>query len=55
MQAKMMLNRLKKIEKKVLKPLGLYVFFGEPSKTELAKLPPNSRIVIFLGEDELKD
>lgn len=55
MQAKIMLNKLKKMEKKVLHPCMGYVFFEEPTKLELSKLPPNARIVIFTGEKDIKE
>lgn len=51
----MMINKLKKMEKKVMHYDTMFIFFKEPSKIELAKLPPNSHIVIITGEDELKD
>ena len=54
MQSRAMIKRLKRLEQKALKVNPLYVFFGEPSKAELAKLPHGAKVLIFTGEDELE-
>ena len=30
-----------------------FVFFGQPKRSELAKLPPNAKVIIFVGEDKI--
>ena len=55
MQTKLLLQRLKKLEKKVLKINELVIFFGEPSQMVLNKLPLNTKVLIFVGENEIED
>jgi hypothetical protein len=55
MQSKAMIKRLKRLEQKALKVKPLYIFFSEPSKAELAKLPKGAKVIVFIGEDELED
>ena len=55
MQSKVLINRLKKLERKAQGNRRYYVFFRQPSKAELAKLPPNAKLFIFVGEDRIAD
>jgi len=54
-QSKAIAQRLKRLEKQTLTIKPLYVFFGEPSNVERAKLPIGAKVLIFTGEDELED
>ncbi len=54
MQSKAMIKRLKRLEQKALKVKPLYIFFGEPSKAELAKVPSGAKVIIFTGEEDLE-
>lgn len=55
MQSKVLLKRLKQMERKANGNKRLYVFFGKPSRAELAKLPPSAKAIIFVGEDKIPD
>ena len=55
MQSKLLLRRVKRMEKKVFRQQRCFVFFGTPSPEALAKLPPGASIIVFVGEDEIKD
>lgn len=55
MQSKALLQRIKKLERKLLHTNGLIIYFGEPSNAEFAKLPLNAQILIFVGENEIQD
>ena len=51
MQSKVLLKRLKRLERKAQGNQKYYVFFGQPSRAELAKIPPNAKIIIFIEDD----
>ena len=51
MQNKVLQNRLKRANKDKTH----FVFFGQPKRSELAKLPPNAKVIIFVDEDKIKD
>lgn len=55
MQSKVLLKRLKQLERKTQGNKKYYVFFGQPSRAELAKIPPNAKVIIFVGESEIED
>lgn len=55
MQSKVLLKRLKQLERKSQGNKKHFVFFGQPSKAELAKVPPGAKVHIFVGENEIKD
>jgi len=55
MQSKVLLKRLKRLERKAQGNRKYYVFFGQPSRAELAKIPPNAKVIIFVGENEIAD
>lgn len=55
MQNKVLQNRLKRLERKANKGKRHFVFFGQPTRAELAKLPPNANVIIFVGENEIPD
>lgn len=54
MQSKVLLKRLKRLERKAQGSKKYYVFFGEPSKAEKAKIPPTAKVVVFI-EDGIQD
>ena len=51
MQNKVLQNRLKRLERRANKDKTHFVFFGQPKRSELAELPPNAKVIIFVGED----
>ena len=53
MQNKVLQNRLKRLERRATKDKPHFVFFGQPKRSELAKLPPNAKVIIFVGEDKI--
>lgn len=53
MQNKVLQNRLKRLERWANKDKTHFVFFGQPKRSELAKLPPNAKVIIFVGEDKI--
>ena len=55
MQSKVLLKKLKQMERKANGKRRQYVFFGKPSRAELAKLPEGARVIIFVGEDDIPD
>lgn len=55
MQSKVMIQRVKNLEKKIIKKNAQFIFFTEPTEAQLAKLPPGANVIIFTGEDEIKD
>ncbi|BCK85538.1 hypothetical protein MM59RIKEN_28570 [Pusillibacter faecalis] len=55
MQSKTLLKRLKWLERKAYSNQEYYLFFGQPRKSELAKVPQGAKVIIFVGEDELED
>jgi hypothetical protein len=55
MQSKALLTRLKKLEKKATGNKKFYVFFGQPSKAELERIPPSAKTIIFVGEDKIPE
>lgn len=55
MQNKVLLQRVKKLEKKLTKDKTLFIFFEEPTKAQLAKLPEGAEVIIYTGEDEIGD
>lgn len=54
MQSKVLLKRLKRLERKAQGNRKYYVFFGEPSKVEKAKIPPTAKVIVFI-EDGIQD
>lgn len=55
MQNKVLLNRLKKLERKATGGRKYYVFFGQPRRAELNRIPQNANIIVFVGEDKIAD
>ncbi len=55
MQNKVLQNRLKRLERRANKDKTYFVFFGQPKRTELAKLPLNAKVIVFVGEDKIAD
>lgn len=55
MQSKVLLQRVKKLEKKLIKEKTLFVFFEEPTQAQLAKIPEGADVVVYTGEDEIED
>ena len=55
MQSKALLTRLKKMEKKAIGNKKFYVFFGEPSRAELERIPPTAKVIIFINEDQIPE
>ena len=55
MQSKVLLQRVKKLEKKLVKEKTLFVFFEEPTAAQLAKIPEGADVVVFLDEDKISD
>lgn len=55
MQSKVILQRVKKLEQKLIKQNTQFVFFEEPTETQLAKLPQGANVLIIIGENEIKD
>lgn len=55
MQSKVLLQRVKKLEKKLIKEKTLFVFFEEPTAAQLAKIPEGADVVVYTGEDEIED
>lgn len=55
MQSKVLLNRLKKLERKKDRNKYPFVFFGMPSRADLARMPPGARVIIFTDEDKIQD
>lgn len=53
MQNRVLQNRLKRLERRANKDKTRFVFFGQPKRSELAKLPPNAKVIIFVGEDKI--
>lgn len=53
MQSKALLTRLKKLERKAMGSRKIFVFFGQPRKAELDRLPPGAKVIIFVGEDKI--
>ena len=53
MQNKVLQNRLKRRERRANKGKTHFVFFGQPKRSELAKLPPNAKVIIFVDEDKI--
>lgn len=51
----MLIQRLKRLENKVIGSNKYYVFFGNPTKAELNKLPENAEVIIFIGEENIQD
>ena len=52
MQNKVLQNRLKRLERRANKDKTHFVFFGQ-KRSELAKLPPNAKVIIFVDEDKI--
>lgn len=55
MQSKALLTRLKKLERKAMGGRKIYLFFGQPRKAELDRLPPGAKVIIFVGEDKIPE
>lgn len=55
MQSKVLLQRVKKLEKKLVKENPLFVFFEEPTAAQLAKIPERAKVIVFLDEDKISD
>ncbi|MGI6751543.1 MAG: hypothetical protein ACOX4U_02855 [Anaerovoracaceae bacterium] len=55
MQSKVLLQRVKKLEKKLLKEKTIFVFFEEPTDAQLAKIPEGADVIVYTGEDEIED
>lgn len=55
MQNKVIMRRLKRLERKILHNNRAYIFFSMPSNRELANIPANTTVIIFYGEDEIQD
>lgn len=55
MQNKVLLQRVKRLERKLAKEKPLFVFFEEPTAAQLAKIPEGSKVVVFLDEDKISD
>lgn len=53
MQSKALLTRLKKLERKAMGGRKIFVFFGQPRKAELDRLPPGAKVIVFVGEDKI--
>lgn len=55
MQTKVLLQRLKRLEKKARNPNNIYIFIGTPTKQELNKLNRYAKIIVFTGEEDILD
>ena len=55
MQSKVLLKRLKRLERKAQGNRKYYVFFGQPSRAELAKMPPYAKAIILICENEIAE
>jgi len=55
MQSKVLLQRVKKLERKLIKDKTVFVFFEEPTAAQLAKIPEGAEVIVFTGEDEISD
>lgn len=53
MQSRALLNRLKRLQRKKLGNKKAYIFFGQPSRSELNGVPPSAKVIIFVGENEI--
>ena len=55
MQNKVLLQRVKRLERKLVKEKPLFVFFEAPTAAQLAKIPERAKVVVFLDEDKISD
>ena len=55
MQSKVLLQRVKKLERKLIKDKTVFVFFEEPTAAQLAKIPEGVDVIVFLDEDKISD
>lgn len=55
MENKVLLKRVKNLERRLTKNKTLFIFFEEPTKAQLAKLPEGAEVIVYTDEDEIGD